>query len=48
MTVAAIRFPLLVTHAWWEQVLLEEYEAKYGRLPRENRVRGFVASPGDE
>lgn len=33
---------------YWEQVLLEEYEAKYGRLPRENRVRGFVASQGDE
>ena len=28
----------------WEQVLLEEYEAKNGRLPRENRVRGFVSS----
>ena len=25
----------------WEQLLLEEYEAKHGRLPRENRVRGY-------
>lgn len=31
----------------WEQVLLEEYEEKQGRLPRENRVRGY-ASGGDE
>jgi hypothetical protein len=30
----------------WEQVLMEEYEGKHGRLPRENRVRGFV--PLDE
>lgn len=29
----------------WEQVLLEEYEAKHGRLPRENRVRGFLPAP---
>lgn len=32
----------------WEQVLLAEYEAKYGRLPRENRVRGFISTPGEE
>lgn len=31
----------------WEQVLLEEYEEKHDRLPRENRVRGYVSS-GDE
>jgi hypothetical protein len=29
----------------WEQVLLEEYEAANGRLPRENRVRGFKSAP---
>ena len=28
----------------WEQVLLEEYEAKNGRLPRENRLRGYVSA----
>jgi hypothetical protein len=26
----------------WEQLLLAEYEAKHGRLPRENRVRGYI------
>jgi len=32
----------------WEQILLDEYEAKHGRLPRENRVRGFISRPPDE
>jgi len=31
----------------WEQLLLAEYEEKHGRLPRENRVRGFVSSTGE-
>lgn len=31
----------------WEQVLLEEYEAVHGRLPRENRVRGFPLRASD-
>lgn len=32
----------------WEQILLEEYEMKHGRLPRENRVRGYVPAPAPE
>ncbi len=32
----------------WEQVLLEEYEAANGRLPRENRVRGFKPTHTEE
>lgn len=31
----------------WEHLLLMEFEAKNGRLPRENRVRGFQPSTGD-
>lgn len=32
----------------WEQILLEEYETKHGRLPRENRVRGYVPALAPE
>lgn len=33
----------------WEQLLLDEFAMTHGRLPRENRVRGFISrSPADE
>ncbi len=33
----------------WERILLDEYEAKHKRLPRENRVRGYpLRQPEDD
>ena len=32
----------------WEQTVLAEYETKHGRLPRENRVRGYISTGQDE
>ncbi len=32
----------------WERILLDEYEMKHKKLPRENKVRGYLIQPEDE